>query len=123
MLKGELILPMLRRPSSLSSLNIFKHEYLRGQQVDCNQIYLKRHWGGGKAAWSFGADQSGTLVSMTTYSSHRVIMGKNGVITFSRSNVFDRILFILAGNDDMHYSLVEFEIWSDSTTDYGVSCP
>ena len=39
------------------------------------------------------------------------------------SNVFDRILFILAGNDDMHESLDEFEIWPDSTTDYGVSCP
>ena len=36
---------------------------------------------------------------------------------------FDRILFILAGNDDMHESLDEFEIWPDSTTDYGVSCP
>ena len=35
------------------------------------------------------------------------------------SNVFDRILFILAGNDDMHESLDEFEIWPDSTTDYG----
>ena len=39
------------------------------------------------------------------------------------SNVFDRILFILAGNDDMHESLDEFEIWPDSTTDYRVSCP
>ena len=38
------------------------------------------------------------------------------------SNVFDRILFILAGNDDMHESFDEFEIWPDSTTDYGVSC-
>ena len=32
-------------------------------------------------------------------------------------------LFILAGNDDMHESLDEFEIRPDSTTDYGVSCP
>ena len=26
---------------------------------------------------------------------------------------FDQILFILAGNDDMHESLDEFEIWPD----------
>ena len=39
------------------------------------------------------------------------------------SNAFDRILFILAGNDDMYESLGEFESWPDSTTDYGVSCP
>ena len=39
------------------------------------------------------------------------------------SNAFDRILFILAGNDDMHESLDEFEIWPDSAMDYGVRCP
>ena len=39
------------------------------------------------------------------------------------SNVFDRILFIIAGNNDMHGSLDEFEIWPDSTMEYGVSCP
>ena len=49
------------------------------------KFYLKHHWGGGKAAWGFGADQFRTLVSMATVSSHRVIYnGKNGIITFSR---------------------------------------
>ena len=38
------------------------------------------------------------------------------------SNVFDQIRFILAGNNDMFERLDEFEIWSDSTRDYGVSC-
>ena len=33
------------------------------------------------------------------------------------------ILFILAGNDDMHESWEEFEIRPDPTTDCGVSCP
>ena len=33
------------------------------------------------------------------------------------------ILFILAGNDDMHESSEEFEIRPDLTTDCGVSCP
>ena len=44
------------------------------------KFYLKHHWGGGMAAWGFGADQIGTLVSMATDIYH----GKNGVITFSR---------------------------------------
>ena len=40
------------------------------------KFYLKRHWGGGKAALGFGPDRIGTLVSMATGSSHRVIMEK-----------------------------------------------
>ena len=39
------------------------------------------------------------------------------------SNVFDRIHFIFAGNDDRHKSLNEFEIQRDPTMDYGVGCP
>ena len=37
--------------------------------------------------------------------------------------VFDPVLLILAGNEDMHKILDEFEFQSDRTTDYGVSCP
>ena len=33
------------------------------------------------------------------------------------------ILFKLAGNEDMHNILDEFEFRPDQTTDYGVSCP
>ena len=40
------------------------------------KFYLKHHWGGGKAASCFRPDRIGTLVSMATDSSHRVIMGK-----------------------------------------------
>ena len=39
------------------------------------------------------------------------------------SNVFDWIHFILAGKDDIHKSLNEFEIRRDPTMDYGVGCP
>ena len=39
------------------------------------------------------------------------------------SAVLDPILFILAGNDDIHRSLEEFEIRPDPTTDHRVSCP
>ena len=57
------------------SIHTFKHEYLRDQQADYNQILSERHWGGGKAALGFDADQIRSLVSMATDSSHRVIMG------------------------------------------------
>ena len=40
------------------------------------KFYLNHHWGGGKAALGFRPDRIGTLVSMATDSSHRVIMGK-----------------------------------------------
>ena len=40
------------------------------------KFYLKHHWVGGKDALGFGPDRIGTLVSMATDSSHRVIMGK-----------------------------------------------
>ena len=45
------------------------------------------------------------LVSMATY---RVIVGKTASSHFLK--LFDRIHFILAGNDDLHKSLNVFEI-------------
>ena len=75
------------------------------------KFYLKHHWGGGKASVGFDPDRIRTLVSMATDSSHRVIMGK--MVSSLFSNAFDQILFILAGNDHMHESLDEFEIWPD----------
>ena len=59
------------------------------------------------------------LVSMAT---DRVVMKKNSVATFSRL-FFYRLLFILAGNDDMNESSEELEIRPDLTADCGVSCP
>ena len=88
---------------------------------NATKFYLKHHWGKGKATLGFGPDRFRTLVSMATDSSYRVILGKRRHHVFS--NVFYRILFILAGNNNMHESLDEFEIWPDSTMDYGVSCP
>ena len=38
------------------------------------------------------------------------------------SVAIDPILFKLAGNEDMHNILDEFEFWPDLTTDYRVSC-
>ena len=97
-------------------MNIFATSWPIGMK-----FYLKHHWGGGNASIGFDPDRIRTLVSMATDSSHRVIREKRRHHVFS--NTLDQILFILAGNDDMHESLDEFEIWLDSTTDYRVSCP
>ena len=58
---------------------------------------------------------------MATVSSHRVTVGKMASSNY-RMFLIGTFL-ILAGNDDMHEILDEFEIWPDSTMDYGVSCP
>ena len=59
------------RVSTLSNMNISETS-----RPIPTKFYLKHHWGGGKAALEFGADQIRTVVSMATDSSHRVIMGK-----------------------------------------------
>ena len=48
--------------------------------------------------------------------------GENGVSKFSRL-FFVRVIFILAGNYDIHKSLDEFEIRLDPTQDHKVTCP
>ena len=79
-LRGELIAyRSSRRPSvraclrllTLSNMNISATSRPIGMK-----LYLKHHWGGGKASVGFGLDRIRTLVSMATDSSHRVIMGK-----------------------------------------------
>ena len=85
------------------------------------KFYLKHHSFEGKAALGFGPGQIRTLVSKPTESSHRGIMEKTGSPLFSA--VFHPILFILAGNDDMHESSDKFKFRPDWTTDCGVSCP
>ena len=69
------------------SVNIFKLEYhisaTSGPIV--TKFYLKHHWGGGLIALGFGPGRIGTLVSMATNSSYRVIMGENVVSTLAPS--------------------------------------
>ena len=72
------------------------------------KFYQKHYWNRGKAALGFWQDRIGTLVTMATESSHRLIMEKRCCHFFSA--VFHPILFILAGNDDMHGSSEKFEI-------------
>ena len=58
------------------------------------------------------------LVPMAT---DRVIMEKTVLPLFL--GYFFPILFILAGNEDIHESSEEFQFLPDPTTDCGVSCP
>ena len=46
------------------------------------KFYLKHHLDGGKASVGFDLDQIRTMVSMATYSSHRVIMRKTASSRF-----------------------------------------
>ena len=89
------------RAFTLSNMNISATSWPIGMK-----FYLKHHWGVGKASVGFDPDRIRTLVSMATDNSHRVIIEKRRHHIFS--NAFDWILFILAGNDDMHESLDEF---------------
>ena len=100
------------RPSvfTLSNMNISK---TNGSIA--TKFYLKHHLGGGFAALGFGPDRIRTLVSMATESSNRVITVKQCLHFFSA--VIHPILFILAGNEDMHESSDGFEFQSDWTTD------
>ena len=77
-------------------------------------FYQKHHWDREKAALGFGPDWIKTLVSTATDNSHRVIMEKKCCHLFSA--VLDRIHFILAGNNNIHKSFDEFEIWPDPTS-------
>ena len=66
--------PAFVRASTLSNIN--SSETSRPITI---KFYLKHHWGGGKAALGFGADQVRTLARD---SSHRVIMGKRASSRF-----------------------------------------
>ena len=84
------------------------------------KFYLKHHCGGGKASVGFDLDLIRTLVAMATVSSQRVTVGKTAS---SNSRMFLIGTFLILARNDMHEILDEFEIWPDSTIDYGVSCP
>ena len=65
-----------RRLSVCLAVDIFKLEYLRNQWANHNNILTEPSLGWGKSCIRFWARSVGTLVSMATDSSHRVIMGK-----------------------------------------------
>ena len=65
------------RPFTLLNMNISATSWPIGMK-----FYLKHYWGGGKASVGFYPDRIGTVVSMATDSSHRVIMGKTTLSRF-----------------------------------------
>ena len=86
------------------------------------KFYQKHHWDGGKVALGFGPNWIRTLLSMATESYHRVIMEKTVSPLFSQSVLYP-VLYLLAGNVDMHESSDKFEFRHAWTTDCGVSSP
>ena len=100
----------------------FELEYLWGQLANIDQILCVASLGVGKGCIMFwgrlnqNSGVHGNRKPPLTYN------GENGVSTFL-SVAFDLILFILAGNEDMHKISDKFELRPDWTTDYRVSCP
>ena len=77
------------RASTLSNINLSETS-----GPIATKFYLKHHWGGGKAALGFWPDRIGTLVSMATDSSHRVIMGENLVSTLAPSFLIESFSYL-----------------------------
>ena len=62
------------------------------------------------------------IFHLETYRQNFEKYHRNGSQTCS-SFIFDSIILILAGNEDMHESLDEFKFWPDTTTNSRVICP
>ena len=103
--KGELIVYQW----SVVIVHTFKLEYLWSQLANLDYILCVASLGWGKGCMRFWGK---TLVSMATERPHWLFLV-----------VFGPILFILAGNEDMHKISDEVEFRPDWITDYGVSCP
>ena len=113
-------IPMVRRPS-IVVIHTFKLEYLWSELANLDHILCVVSLGWGKGCIRFWADWIKTLVSMATDCPHWLIMGKTMSPPFL--GYFWSDPFLLAGNEDMHKILDEFEFRPDQTTDYRVSCP
>ena len=99
----------------------FELEYLRGQLANLYQILCVASLGLEKGWIMFW----GRLDKNPGVHGNRkpplLIMRK--MVSPPFLGCFYPILFILAGNKDMHKISDEFEFWPDRTIDYGVSCP
>ena len=105
------------------NFHTFELEYLWSQLANLDEILCVTSLGWRKGWIRFWGrlDQNsgfhGNRKPPLTYN------GENDDSTFSRLFFFYLILFILAGNKDMHKVSDEFEFQPDWTTVYGVSCP
>ena len=99
----------------------FELEYLWDKLASLDQILCVASLGVGKGCIMFWGRLDQNSGAHGNRKPPLIYNGENGVSTFSRMLLI--ILFILAGNKDMHKILDEFEFPPDQTTDYGVSCP
>ena len=107
------------RASVCASVHTFKYEYFCNQRANCNKILSGASLGWGLPALGFGPDLIRTLVSMATDNSHT----RRKCCQHSCAFIFDRIFFVLAGNENNHKSVNELGIRPDPPLDCGVSCP
>ena len=114
---------VVRRPSSVVVVvHTFKPVYLWSQLANLDQILcvVSLEWGK-RLHKVLGQIRSKLWFPWQQKAPIDLLWEKRCLHLFSV--VFDRIFFILAGNEDMHKISVEFEFPPDRTTDYGVSCP
>ena len=95
----------------------FELEYLWGQLAKLDQILCVASLGVGKDCIMFW----GRWCPWQQKVPIDLLWGKWCLHLFSVA--IDPILFVFAGNEDMHKISDEFEFRPDRTTDYGVSCP
>ena len=97
----------------------FEFEYLWSQSANLDQVLCVASLGWGKSCVRFwGRLDQNSGVDGNRKPPLRKMMSPPFLSCF-----FNPILFILAGNEDMHKISDEFEFWPDRTTDYWVSCP
>ena len=72
----KLIVYQSSRCPSVRAFTLLNINFSETSGPIATKFFLKHYWGGGKAASGFWQDQIGTLVSMATDISHRVIIGK-----------------------------------------------
>ena len=97
----------------------FEHEYLWGQLAILDHFMCSIIGGGERLHNVF--KQIGSKLWCPWQQKAPIDLGKWCFHLFSVA--FDPILFILAGNEDMHKISDEIQFRPDRTTDYGVSCP
>ena len=99
----------------------FELEYLWSQLANLDEILCVASLGWGKGCIRFWIRLDQNSGFHGNRKPHWLIMGKMMSPPFLGC-FFYLILFILAGNKDMHIVSDEFEFQPDWTTDYGVSC-
>ena len=80
-MKVSVVRPSSVRPSSVvhPSVNIFKRHLLLSREADSFHISHIASMGRGNEKLCFYSNRIRTLVAMATYSSHRLIMGKEEI--------------------------------------------